>query len=166
MERGSWRNMVKLWRFSKFLTGWSNWQDLQPYMWRWTIQPVLQRRLRFTVTGDIYLFKVHKEWVSLVALQCRRSGFHPWAGKIPWRSEWQPTTVFLPGESHGLEEPGRLQGSHGVTKSQTWLSNEYTHMKNSVDEVHEVCGCWTANKMTGRRRLFFFFWLSAMWILS
>ena len=51
---------------SKFLTGWSNWQDLEPYMWRWTIQPVLQRRLRFTVTGDIYLFKVHKEWVSLV----------------------------------------------------------------------------------------------------
>ena len=24
-----------------------------------------------------------------------------WVGKIPWRREWQPTTVFLPGESHG-----------------------------------------------------------------
>ena len=24
-----------------------------------------------------------------------------WAGKIPWRREWQPTPVFLPGESHG-----------------------------------------------------------------
>ena len=22
-------------------------------------------------------------------------------GKIPWRKEWQPTPVFLPGESHG-----------------------------------------------------------------
>ena len=22
-------------------------------------------------------------------------------GKIPWRREWQPTPVFLPGESHG-----------------------------------------------------------------
>ena len=22
-------------------------------------------------------------------------------GKIPWRREWQPTAVFLPGESHG-----------------------------------------------------------------
>ena len=22
-------------------------------------------------------------------------------GKMPWRREWQPTPVFLPGESHG-----------------------------------------------------------------
>ena len=22
-------------------------------------------------------------------------------GKIPWRRKWQPTLVFLPGESHG-----------------------------------------------------------------
>ena len=22
-------------------------------------------------------------------------------GKIPWRRKWQPTAVFLPGESHG-----------------------------------------------------------------
>ena len=26
---------------------------------------------------------------------------NPWVGKIPWRSKWQPTPVFLPGESHG-----------------------------------------------------------------
>ena len=25
----------------------------------------------------------------------------PWVGKIPWRREWQPTPVLLPGESHG-----------------------------------------------------------------
>ena len=24
-----------------------------------------------------------------------------WVRKIPWRREWQPTPVFLPGESHG-----------------------------------------------------------------
>jgi len=28
-------------------------------------------------------------------------GFHPWVGKIPWRRAWQPTPVFLPGESQG-----------------------------------------------------------------
>ena len=28
-------------------------------------------------------------------------GFEPWARKIPWRRAWQPTPVFLPGESHG-----------------------------------------------------------------
>ena len=27
--------------------------------------------------------------------------FNPWVGKIPWRRPWQPTQVFLPGESHG-----------------------------------------------------------------
>ena len=31
----------------------------------------------------------------------RRPGFDPWVGKIPWRRKWQPTPVFLPGESHG-----------------------------------------------------------------
>ena len=27
--------------------------------------------------------------------------FDPWVEKIPWRRPWQPTPVFLPGESHG-----------------------------------------------------------------
>ena len=38
------------------------------------------------------------------ACQCRRyttCGFNPWVRKIPWRRAWQPTPVFLPGESHG-----------------------------------------------------------------
>ena len=30
-------------------------------------------------------------------------------GKIPWRRGWQPTSVFLPGESLWTEEPGGLQ---------------------------------------------------------
>jgi len=33
--------------------------------------------------------------------RCRRLGFDLWVGKIPWRRAWQPTLVFLPGESHG-----------------------------------------------------------------
>ena len=35
------------------------------------------------------------------ACQCRRRGFDPWVGKIPWRRKWQPTPIFLPGKSHG-----------------------------------------------------------------
>ena len=39
------------------------------------------------------------------ACQCRRSKRRwfddPWVRKIPWRWEWQPTTVFMPGKSHG-----------------------------------------------------------------
>ena len=50
-------------------------------------------------------------WASQVVLviknplanagRCKRCGFDPWVGKIPWRRAWQPTPVFLPGESHG-----------------------------------------------------------------
>ena len=39
-----------------------------------------------------------------LACQCRRQKrckFDPWVRKIPWRRSWQPTPVFLPGESHG-----------------------------------------------------------------
>ena len=30
-----------------------------------------------------------------------RHRFDPWLRKIPWRRAWQPTPVFLSGESHG-----------------------------------------------------------------
>ena len=29
-----------------------------------------------------------------------RHCFNPWVWKMPWRRAWQPTPVFLPGESH------------------------------------------------------------------
>ena len=35
------------------------------------------------------------------ACQCRKRGFEPSVGKIPWRRKWQPISVFLPEESHG-----------------------------------------------------------------
>ena len=33
--------------------------------------------------------------------RCRRDGFDSRVGKIPWRSKWQATPVFLPGKFHG-----------------------------------------------------------------
>ena len=33
--------------------------------------------------------------------RCKRLGFDPWVGKIPWKRKWQPIPVFLPGKSHG-----------------------------------------------------------------
>ena len=33
--------------------------------------------------------------------QCRRHEFDPCSGTIPWRRQWQPTSVFLPEKSHG-----------------------------------------------------------------
>ena len=51
--------------------------------------------------------------------QCRRHkrhGFNPWVGKIPWRKAWQPTPVFLPGES--LEHRSLVgQSPQGLTES-------------------------------------------------
>ena len=40
-------------------------------------------------------------------------GFHPWVRKIPWRRAWQPTPVFLLGESHGRRSlEGYSPGGH------------------------------------------------------
>ena len=36
-------------------------------------------------------------------------GLIPGLGRFPWRRAWQPTPVFLPGESPWTEDPGRLQ---------------------------------------------------------
>ena len=30
----------------------------------------------------------------------RKLGFNPWVRKVPWRSDWQPTLVFLSAKSH------------------------------------------------------------------
>ena len=51
--------------------------------------------------------------------QCRRSRFHPWVGKTPWRKTWQPTPVFLSGESH--EQRSLKATVHRVEKSRTQL---------------------------------------------
>ena len=60
---------------------------------------------------------------NLPAMQETR--FDLWVGKIPWRRKWQPTPVFLLGESHGHE---RLAGySPWVTKSWTQLNNKHLH---------------------------------------
>ena len=55
---------------------------------------------------------------SRIRLQCRRPGFDPWVGKIPWRRERLPTPVFWPGEFHGPYSPW------GSKESDTteWLS--------------------------------------------
>ena len=63
-------------------------------------------------------------WLSAKAsaCRCRRPGFDPWVGKIPGRRTWQPTPVFLPGESHG-QRGAWWTRVHGVAKSrQDWVT--------------------------------------------
>ena len=66
---------------------------------------------------------------------------HDWAASLSlftfmhWRRKWQPTPVFLPGESQGW---GRLVGCHlwGCTESDTteWLNNN----NSTCFEVYKV----------------------------
>ena len=60
------------------------------------------------MTPEVQAQKKKNRWIGLykkvylsVCLQCRKPRFDSWVGKIPWRRKWQPTPVFLPGESHG-----------------------------------------------------------------
>ena len=71
-------------------------------------------------------------------LQCRRPGFNPLAGKIPWRREWQLTPVFLPEESH---DRGTWWATvHGVTQSQTRDWNDLAqHNENSIQCYVVTC---------------------------
>ena len=58
----------------------------------------------------VVVLEYHTPWASQAALVVknpladagdRRYRSNPWVGKILWRRVWQPTPVFLPGESHG-----------------------------------------------------------------
>ena len=50
--------------------------------------------------------------------------------KIPWRRAWQPTPVFLPGESHAwTEEPGGPQSIGLQSQTQLKQQNVRAHAK-------------------------------------
>ena len=54
-----------------------------------------------------------------------RPGFDPWVRRIPWRREWKPTLVFLPGESPWTEEPGGLQSMGPQRVGHKWATNTF-----------------------------------------
>ena len=75
----------------------------------------------------------------------------PWVEKIPWRREWQPTPVFLPGESPETEETGGLQ-SLGFKESDTT-----EQLSSALHPFEECCSdhfvnypstgiCWCTQK--------------------
>ena len=81
----------------------------------------------------------------LYCRQCRRCGFNRWFGKIPWRRKWQPTPVFLPGESHGLRSlagyspcSSRRVRQDLVTKSTHTYT--YIHTHQGMSWVQRIYG--------------------------
>ena len=74
-----------------------------------------------------YTFHEHPWWLSGEDSTCQssRRRFDPRVRRIPWRREWQPTAVFLPGKAHGQRSLVGLQ-STGSQKSRTQLSDSVT----------------------------------------
>ena len=75
--------------------------------------------------------------------------FDPWVGKIPWRKAWQPTPVFLPGESHGQRSlvgysPQGLKQwisthTHAHTHTHT---HTHTHWASLILSWLKICLQW------------------------
>ena len=94
-------------------------------------------------------------WLSWqrICLQCRRPGFSPWVGKTPWRREWLPTSLFLPGEFHGWrslvgyslwghKELDMMSNFHFTSRS-TVNGTAGEHMTPEEEWFRALC-CWTS----------------------
>ena len=91
--------------------------------------------------------------------QCRRHkrhGFNSWVGKMLWQRLWQPTPLFLPGESHGQRRVAgyNSQGhkeldmtesdlAHTHTPHYTLISRIYSsHITESFDQHPPIFSTW------------------------
>ena len=63
--------------------------------------------------------------------RCKRRGINPWVGKMPWRREWQPTSVFLPRKF--VDRGAWWAAIHGAAKTQTKLSMSMMHCTPTGD---------------------------------
>ena len=62
------------------------------------------------------------------ACQCKRCGFHPCVGKIPWRRKWQPTPEFLPEKFYGQRSlVGYSPRGRKELDTAEWLKHTHTH---------------------------------------
>ena len=73
--------------------------------------------------------------------QCRKPGFDPWVGKIPWRKERLPTPVFWPGEFHELYSPWghkESETTEELSLSPVFLPGEFHRQRSLVG--YSPCG--------------------------
>ena len=72
--------------------------------------------------------------------QCRRYRFNPWVRKIPWRGKWQPTPVFLPGESHGQRSlVGYSSWGHRELNTTEATQHRCTHSRKKIKANADAC---------------------------
>ena len=67
------------------------------------------------------------KWLSGKESSCqckslRRRRFNPWVRKIPWVKKRQPTSIFLPGKSHGQRSWAGLQSKVLQQVQQDWMT--------------------------------------------
>ena len=77
----------------------------------------------------------------IICLRSRRPGFHPWVRKIPWKREWLPTLVFLPGEFDGQRF---LEGHSAWGHKESDMSERLTFTPPGRDDESTggcVCVC-------------------------
>ena len=70
--------------------------------------------------------------------RCQRPGFDPWVRMMPWRRKWQPTPVFLPGESHGQRSLAGYSPWGPREVDTTELLNTQTHIKVCICNIHII----------------------------
>ena len=95
----------------------------------------------------------------------KKGGLEPWVRKIPWRRAWQPTPVFLPGESPWTEEPGGLQSTW--SQSWTWLKQISTHArKRDAERSARYVGRSPSSTYWSSARTTFTYWCRGAWKLT
>ena len=102
------------------------------------------------------------------ACRCKRHMFNPWVGKILWRRKWQPTPIFLPGESHGQSSLVGYHKESDVTEHAHIKKNRHLKLMNlALFHIWEDARVWAhqrrkrwhptpvllPGKSHGRRRL-------------
>ena len=70
--------------------------------------------------------------ICLQCRSCRRCEFDPWVMKI-WRIAWQPTPVFLPGESYGQRSLA-VCSPLDLKKSDTFETTQHTYICLQLDK--------------------------------
>ena len=78
--------------------------------------------------GEGIGYPLQYSWASLKAQMVKNphAMWETWVrsliGKIPWRRAWQPTSVFLSGESQWTEKPGELQSVGSQRVRHDWVT--------------------------------------------
>ena len=75
--------------------------------------------------------------------RCKRFGFDPWVGKIPWNRKWQTHSSILAWSIPWAEKPGRVQsmGSQRVSHDWAWVCVRVRARTHTHTHTHSLLFC-------------------------